>query len=546
MHVQHALRFHARLRAATLWFAFAAFGVSPMARAAGDLPDKTIVYCSEASPAGFDVAQYTTSVEASAAAYTVYNRLVEFRRDGPGVEPGLAESWEISPDGRQYTFHLRHGVKFQTTAYFKPARAFNADDVVFTYQRMLDPEQPFRKAYPVPFPYFRDLGLAKNITQIEAPDPYTVRFTLANVDAPFLQKVAMPFASILSREYADNLLTGGNARDINQFPVGTGPFIFRSYTKDADIRFDGNPDYWQPGIVQVRRLVFAITVDPAVRLQKLRSGECQVMSYPRPADIAAIRADPSLQMPSQVGFNLGYLAYNTTKKPLDTLAVRRALDMSINKRAILESVYQGGGRLATNPMPPTQWAYDTRLKDAPYNPAVAKALLAEAGYPEGFALDLWAMPVQRPYNPNARLMAEMIQADWAKIGVKARIVTFEWGEYIRRARAGEHDALLIGWTGDYGDPDDWLGVLLGCDAVQGSNFAKWCYKPFDDLIKQARATTDVAARTAEYMEAQEIFKDQVPFTPIAHSTVYQPLSRDVAGFRIDPFGPTRFWGVGLK
>jgi dipeptide transport system substrate-binding protein len=545
MHIRGALRLYAGLWASTLWLAFAVC-LWPLAANANSLPDKTIVYCSEASPAGFDTAQYTTSVEASAAAYTAYNRLVEFTRDGRGVEPGLAQSWEISPDGRQYTFHLRHGVKFQTTAYFKPTREFNADDVIFTFQRMLDPEQPFRKAYPVLFPYFRDLGLAKNITRIDAPDAYTVRFTLANVDAPFLQKVAMPFASILSREYADSLLTAGKAADINLFPVGTGPFIFRSYTKDADIRFDGNADYWQPGVVKVSRLIFAITVDPAVRLQKLRTGECQVMSYPRPADIAGVRADPRLRMPSQVGFNLGYLAYNTTRKPFDQLEVRRALDMSINKRAILESVYQGGGQLATNPMPPTQWAYNTQLTDAPYDPAKAKKLLADAGYPEGFDLDLWAMPVQRPYNPNARLMAEMIQADWARIGVKARIVTFEWGEYIRRARAGEHDALLIGWTGDYGDPDDWLGVLLGCDAVQGSNFAKWCYKPFDDLIKQARATTDTAERTAKYMEAQTIFKDQVPFTPIAHSTVYQPISRDVADFKIDSFGPTRFWGVSLK
>jgi len=514
--------------------------------AANTLPDKTLVYCSEASPAGFDIAQYAGSVEASAAAYTVYNRLVEFESEGPGVEPGLAVSWDISADGLQYTFHLRRGVKFHTTSYFKPTREFDADDVIFTFRRMLDPEHPFHKAYAVAFPYVTDLGLAKNITRIEALDAYTVRFSLAKVDAPFLQKVAMPFASILSREYADSLLASGKAGDINQLPVGTGPFVFRSYTKDAMIRFDGNSGYWKPGIVRVRQLLFAITIDPAVRLQKLRSGECQVMSYPRPADIPSIRADASLQLPSQVGFNLGYLAYNTTKKPFNTLAVRRALDMSIDKRAILQSVYQGSGQLATNPMPPTQWGYDAGLKDAPYDPVRAKALLADAGYPEGFSLDLWAMPVQRPYNPNARLMAEMIQADWAKIGVKARIVTFEWGEYVRRARAGEHDALLIGWTGNYGDPDDWLGVLLGCDAVQGSNFAKWCYKPFDDLIKAARASTNLRARTAIYAQAQSIFKAQVPFTPIAHSTVYQPLSRDVTGFRIDPYGPTRFWGVGLK
>ncbi|MGF6243363.1 dipeptide transport system substrate-binding protein [Paraburkholderia sp. GAS38] len=520
--------------------------LTPVAAPAATLPDKTLVFCSEGSPAGFDTAQYTTSVEFTAGSYTVYNRLVEFAHGSTDIEPGLAEKWDVSPDGLQYTFHLRHGVKFQTTSFFKPTREFNADDVVFTFERMLDPDQPFHKAYPVPFPYFSDLGLAKNIAKIEALDPYTVRFTLKQVDAPFLQQIAMPFASILSAEYTDQLLKAGKASDINLFPVGTGPFIFRSYTKDDTIRFDGNPDYWKPDVVKVSKLIFAITVDPAVRLQKLKRGECQVMSYPRPADIAAVKADSSLAMPSEVGFNLGILGYNTTKKPLDNVLVRRALDMSINKKAIIESVYQGAGQIATNPMPPTQWGYNKSLKDAPYDIDKAKALLKEAGYPDGFDLTLWAMPVQRPYNPNARLMAEMLQSDWAKIGVKVNIVTFEWGEYIRRAHAGEHEAILIGWTGDYGDPDNWLGVLLGCDSVKGSNFSKWCYKPFDDLITAARSTTDLAQRTKDYMDAQVIFKDQVPFTPIAHSTVYQPISKEVTGFKIDPFGPTQFLGVGLK
>ena len=528
----------------TLAVATACF--TPLTAPAASLPDKTLVFCSEGSPAGFDTAQYTTSVEFTAGSYTVYNRLVEFVQGGTDIEPGLAEKSDVSADGLQYTFHLRHGVKFQTTSFFKPTREFNADDVVFTFQRMLDPDQPFHKAYPVPFPYFSDLGLAKNVENIEALDPYTVRFTLKTVDAPFLQQIAMPFASILSAEYTDQLLKAGKASDINLFPVGTGPFIFRSYTKDDTIRFDGNPDYWKPGIVKVSKLIFAITVDPAVRLQKLKRGECQVMAYPRPADIPAVKADSSLAMPSEVGFNLGILGYNTTKKPLDDVQVRRALDMSINKKAIIESVYQGAGQIATNPMPPTQWGYNKSLKDAPYDVDKAKALLKQAGYPDGFDLTLWAMPVQRPYNPNARLMAEMLQSDWAKIGVKVNIVTFEWGEYIRRAHAGEHQAILIGWTGDYGDPDNWLGVLLGCDSVKGSNFSKWCYKPFDDLITAARSTTDLTQRTRDYMEAQVIFKDQVPFTPIAHSTVYQPISKDVTGFKIDPFGPTQFLGVGLK
>jgi dipeptide transport system substrate-binding protein len=156
------------------------------------------------------------------------------------------------------------------------------------------------------------------------------------------------------------------------------------------------------------------------------------------------------------------------------------------------------------------------------------------------------MPVQRPYNPNARLMAEMIQADWAKIGVKAKIVTYEWGEYIKRAHAGEDQALMIGWTGDNGDPDNWLGTLLGCEAVNGNNFSKWCYKPFDDLIQKARVTNAQDARTKLYTQAQEIFAQQLPFSPIAHSTIYQPTTKNVVDMRIEPLGFLRFDGVSVK
>jgi dipeptide transport system substrate-binding protein len=532
------------LRAALAAVAAAAFGISGAAHA--QIPNKTLVYCSEGSPAGFDSAQYTTGTDFSAATFTIYNRLVEFVRGGTKVEPGLAESWDISPDGKVYTFHLRHGVKFQTTDYFKPTREFNADDVLFSFERMLDPNQAFRKAYPVSFPYFTDMGLDKLITKIEKVDPYTVRFTLTEPNAPFIQNMAMEFASILSAEYADQLLKAGHAADINQKPVGTGPFILRSYTKDATIRYDGNPDYWKKGEVKISKLIFSITPDAGVRVQKMKRNECQVMSYPRPADIATLKADPNLDMPSQAGFNLGYLAYNTQHKPLEKLEVRRALDMAINKKAILESVYQGAGQAAAAPMPPTQWSFDPNLKSAAYDPAAAKALLAKAGFPDGFSITLWAMPVQRAYNPNAKLMAEMIQADWSKIGVKANIVSYEWGEYIKRAHSGEQDAMLIGWTGDNGDPDNWLATQLGCEAIGGNNFTRWCDKSFDALVKKGRETTGQDARSKIYTQAQQIYAQQLPYTAIANSTVYQPVRKTVVDQRIEPLGFIRFDGVSVK
>ena len=522
---------------------------APFAHAATNL-----VFCSEGSPAGFDPGQYTTGTDFDASAETMFNRLSQFERGGTKVEPGLATSWDVSPDNLTWTFHLRDGVKFHTTPYFKPTRDFNADDVLFTFNRMLDINQPFRKAYPTEFPYFTDMGMDKNIAKVEKIDDKTVKFTLNSVDAAFIQNMAMHFASIQSAEYADKLLKEGKPADINQKPIGTGPFVFKSYQKDSNIRYTGNKDYWKPEDVKIDNLIFAITTDPSVRVQKLKKNECQVTLFPRPADLKALSEDPNLKMPHQAGFNLGYIAYNVMDKikgsnepnPMAQLKVRQALDMSVNKQQIIDSVYQGAGQLAVGAMPPTQWSYDTSIKDAPFDPEKAKQLLKEAGVKEGTEIVLWAMPVQRPYNPNAKLMAEMIQADWAKIGVKANIVTYEWGEYLKRMKNGEQDAGLIGWTGDYASPDNFMGVLLTCASVNGNNYARYCSKAFDEQVVGARNSLDQAKRTAMYEKAQVIFKQDVPWTTIAHSITNQPMRKEVEGFKISPFGDYKFESVSLS
>ncbi|KAF6692282.1 ABC transporter substrate-binding protein [Pseudomonas sp. EKM23D] len=506
----------------------------------------TLVYCSEASPAGFDPSQYTSGTDFDASAETVFNRLTQFKRGGTEVEPGLATRWEVSNDGLTYTFHLREGVKFHTTDFFKPTRDFNADDVLFTFNRLLDAETPFRKAYPSESPYFTDMGLNTTIKSVDKLDEHTVRFSLNNVDAAFVQNLAMSFASVQSAEYADQLLKDGKAEDINQKPVGTGPFVFKRYQKDSQIRYVANKQYWKPEDVKLDNLVFAITPDAASRLQKLKAGECQVSGYPRPADIEVMKQDPNLRVLQQAGFNLGFLAYNVTHPPLDQLKVRQALDMAIDKQAIIKAVYQGAGQLAQNALPPAQWSYDPSVKDAPYDPVKAKALLKEAGVAPGTTLNLWAMTVQRASNPNARMSAQMIQQDWAKVGINANIVSYEWGEYIKRAKNGEHDAMIYGWTGDNGDPDNWLGVLYSCAAVKGSNYAKWCNPAYDKLVQQAKVSNDREQRIKWYQQAQKILKEQVPITPIANSTVFQPLRKEVKDFKISPFGLTPFYGVSLE
>ncbi len=509
---------------------------------------KTLVYCSEGSPAGFDPSAYTAGTDFDASSRTVFNRLLEFKHGSTETEPGLAESYEVSDDGLEYTFHIRPGVKFQTTDYFTPTRELNADDVVFSFQRQLDKENEWYAYVPgLSWEYFDAMGFPGLIDSIEKVDDMTVKFTLTHPEAPFVADLAMDFASIVSKEYADQLASAGTKEQFNQKPVGTGPFTFVAYQQDAVIRYKAFPDYWNGGKQPIDDLVFAITTDPSVRVQKLQAGECHIMPYPSPADIADLKANENLKVEQSAGLNIGYLAYNTTQPPFDKAEVRKALNMAINKEAIIDAVFQGTGQVAKNPIPPTMWSYNDSIKDDPYDPEAAKKMLEDAGVTD-LSMKIWAMPVQRPYNPNARRMAELMQADFAKVGVDVEIVSYEWGEYLSRASDKDHDgAILLGWTGDNGDPDNFLATLLGCDAVgTNSNVAEFCYQPYEDLIQKAKVTSDQAERTKLYEEAQVIFKEQAPWATIAHSTVTVPMAKNVENFVIDPLGYHRFDGVDIS
>lgn len=506
---------------------------------------KTFVYCSEASPEGFYPSLYTSGTTFDAASRPIYNRLVEFKTGTTEVVPGLAESWSVSADGKTYTFKLRRGVKFHKTKYFVPTRDFNADDVIFSFERMWKKDHPYHQISGGTYEYFEGMSMPDLLVSIEKKDRYTVVFKLSRVEAPFIANLAMDFASIGSAEYADYLSLAKTPEKFDVEPVGTGPFYLLQYQKDSIIRYRAFNQYWD-GKAKIDDLVFAITPDASVRLQKLKAGECHVMPYPNPADLNLIRGDQNLTLLSQPGLNVGYLAYNNEKKPFDDVRVRKALNMAVDKQAIINAVYQSSGEAAKNPIPPTIWSYNNNIKDDPYDPEAAKKLLAQAGV-KNLKTDIWAMPVQRPYNPNARRIAELIQQDWKKIGVEAEIVSFEWGEYLKKAKAGEHQTVQLGWTGDNGDPDNFLAVLLGCDAVgNGSNYARWCNKDFEALIQQAKSTTDIKKRTALYEKAQVVFKEQAPWLTIAHSIVYLPIRKEVTGVKISPLGTHDFYEADLR
>ena len=382
---------------------------------------KTLVYCSEGSPENFTPSINTTGTSFDAAR-PVYNRLVQFKPGTTEVEPALAKSWDVSKDGLTITFKLRPGVKFHSGVNgFTPTRDLTAEDVIWSFNRQWKPDHPYAKVSNGSYDYFNDMGMPDLLDSIsKGDDDLTVVFKLKKPNAPILANLAMDFAAIQSAEYAKYLMDKGTPEQFDQIPVGTGSFEFVAYQKDAVIRYKAF-DGWA-GKPKIDNLVYAITPDATARYAKLKANECQVMIAPNPADLAEIKKNADVKVLEQAGLNIGYYAMNNQKPPFDKKDVRMAFAMAIDRDAIIKEVYQGAGQKAKNLIPPTMWSYDDKIKDVEYNPEKAKKLLEAAGVKD-LKIDIWWMPVQRPYNPNAKRMAEMIQADLAKIGVESTLVS---------------------------------------------------------------------------------------------------------------------------
>ena len=219
--------------------------------------------------------------------------------------------------------------------------------------------------------------------------------------------------------------------------------------------------------------------------------------------------------------------------------------MAINKQAIVDAVFQGAAAVAKNPIPPTMWSYNDKVEDDKYDPEGSKKALEAAGVKD-LKMKIWAMPVSRPYMLNARRAAELMQSDLAKVGVSVEIVSYEWAEYLKLSKDKNRDgAAIMGWTGDNGDPDNFLDTLLGCEAVGGNNRAQWCNQEFDKLVKAAKKSSDQAERTKLYQEAQVVFKKEAPWVTIDHSIAFGPVSKKVSGYHMDPLGIHRFDGVDI-
>jgi dipeptide transport system substrate-binding protein len=499
--------------------------------------DTTLRFCAAGNTKTFDPLMTDSGID-HISHLPIFGTLVETRRGTDELVPGLASSWAVSADGLAYTFELRRGVAWHASDEFKPTREFNADDVLFTFGRLLNRDSPFAKAFPGVSPYVVSFGWEKLVRKVEKLGPHQVRITLAERDASFLSTLTQTFSSQQSAEQGAQLLRAGTPQRIAQMPVGTGPFQLKSFRQDSVIRYVKHPGWWRGGEVpRADQLVFAITPDATVRAQRLKRNECDIAAPVGPAELAELQKDRAIRIATAPGLNVGVLAYNTKRPALAKPEVRQALDMAIDKGSIVRAVYGEAGTLATSPIPAASWAHDATLKPVPHDPAKARALLQKAGVLP-LNLTLWAMPVVRAYNPNGQRMAQMIQADWAKVGVAARIVTYEWGEYLRRIDAGDHDAALGGWNGDP-EPAGTAGQLA-CGAAGGTF---WCNPAYDRLLADARQVLAREERKPLYAQAQRLAMQQLPWTPIAYGRLAVPMRAAVKGFVMELDGSTYFDGV---
>jgi dipeptide transport system substrate-binding protein len=521
-----------------VWLALAIAGILVPglreAHAAG-----VLTVCTEASPDGFDIAQFTAAATADAVGATVYDQLLRYQRGSADTEPALADRVEVSPDGLQYTVHLRAGVKFQTTPWFKPTREMNADDVMFSIRRLMDPKSPWLAIAKNGFVAWASYGPGEAVKALDKLDDMTVRFTLKEPNAPFMQQLAQSnVASVYSAEYGAQLLKSGQLEKINTEPVGTGPWQLRSYQKDAVLRLAAHPGYWG-GAQKIGTLIFAITPDASVRVQRLKAGECLVGSNLRAETIGSL-AGSKVDVLATTALMTGYIPLNTQRKFLSDKRFREALWLAFDKATFIQSVYGGRAQAAASFLPPTVWGHDASLKDR-HDPERAKALVKASGY-DGTELEI---ATRIGGSIDGKRAAELMQADWAKVGVKVRVQMVEWGEMIKRMSRGNYDISFLNWIGS-ADPDAFFTPMLTCAAQKGgNNDPQWCNPAFDDLLLQARRSNDRAQRTVLYRRAQRMVYDEVPLIPTVYPQYFTAVNRKVKGFKAGPLADLDFRGVSI-
>jgi glutathione transport system substrate-binding protein len=461
-----------------------------------------------------------------AMAKSFYQGLYGFDKDMK-LHPVLAESYTVSKDGKVYTIKLRSGVKFQD------GTAFNAEAVKVNLDRASNPENKLRR-----------YSLFQNIEKTEAVNPTTVRITLKQPFSAFINTLAHPSAVMISpaalKEYG---------KAIGQHPVGTGPFKFvewrtTDYLKVA--KFDG---YWRKGYPKVDSITWRPVVDNNTRAAVMQTNEAQ-FAYPVPPEaVSTLARKPSLEVTAAPSIMNQYISFNTQQKPFDNVKVREAINYAINKQALVKVAF-GGYATPADGVVPQGVEYAVKLGPWPYDPAKARQLLKEAGYPNGFETTLWSA-----YNhTTAQKVIQFVQQQLAQVGIKAQVQALEAGQRVERVESAPNPATapvrmyFVGWSSSTGEADWAMRPLLASESFPPRLFNTAYYKnpTVDADIAKALLTTDHAEKARLYGDAQkQVWKD-APWAFLATSQLVSVRARNLQGFYVMPDGSFNFDEIELK
>lgn len=449
----------------------------------------------------------TTDMDSFKITVNILETLVKYEKDEGKIIPYLAESWKSSEDGLNWIFKLRQGIRFHD------GTIFNAHAVAFNFHRWMDVKHPYHNDS---FSYWNYIfggfpGFVKSVTAIS---DYSLEIKLTKPYAPLLNALAMPAFGISSPKAIKNY-----SECIYENPVGTGPFIFKSWERNKSIVLVRNDKYWN-GSAKVDEVEFKVIPTSKDRLEELKQGSIYMADYLSPNDIADIKYDPNLHLYLRPSFNVGYMAMNNEKIPFDKREVRVAINHAIDKDKLINDVFDNMAKPAVTYMPPFLWGYNENLESYDYDPEKSRNLLNEAGFPDGFKTTLWVMDAAREYMPKPLEVAEFIKDNLKQVNIEVEIKVFTWNEYLRKIHNGEHEMALIGWTGDYADPDNFLYTMLSSKNAKpgfASNYSFYKSKDTDQLLIQARQTTNMIFRRSLYRSLQEIVNYDAPSVPLVHT-----------------------------
>jgi len=519
------------MRMLTTWLAVVALllGVGALAPVAAQ-PAGTLVVGLVAEPVNLDPAQ-VTDLNSNRVGRRIVETLVTFPDESTQVVPGLAESWAISKDGLKYTFKLRKGVSFHD------GTPLNAEAVKFSTERQIIPEHPFNKLGKYPFANY----FFGNVKAVEAVDPQTVEFILKEPRASFLAVLTAGAASIVSPTAVRKL-----GVDYPLTPVGTGPFKFVAWDRGQRVVLEKNAGYWKHP-VKIDRVIYRPIVEGQARLTELLTGALDLIVDTPPDFVPQLESNPKVMVLKQVGVHVWYLGINNQKKPFDDKRVRQALNYAVNKEALVRDVLKGTGSFSRGPVLPNTWGADAALKAYPYDPERAKKLLAEAGYPSGFSTTLW-VPESGSGMQLPVAMSTVIQSNLKAVGVNVALQTMEWGAYLAKLRTKEQDLFALSWMAGNEDPDLVMYPLLHSSqwTPNGPNRALYKNEKYDELLHQARLTTDQKKRAELYREAQRILVDDAPWVFVDHEIQTAAHAKRVQGFKLHPSFDLRVETISLK